>query len=77
MAGILDDIFEDFTKEPEEKKEEPEKKEEEQEGQKEDETQKEPENEDGKGADKSLGKVLFPTGKAWDEFKKGYGTAGA
>ena len=77
MAGILDDIFEDFTKAPEEKKEEPDKKEEEQETQKEKEGPEEPEDGKEKETDKPLGNVLFPTGKAWDEFKKGHGAAGA
>ena len=77
MAGILDDIFEDFTKEPEEKKEEPEKKEEEQEDQKGNEGSAGQEDSKEKEADKPLGSVLFPTGKAWDEFKKGHGAAGA
>lgn len=70
MAGILDDIFEDFTKEPEEKKEE-------QEDQKGNEGSEEQEDGKEKEADKPLGNVLFPTGKAWDEFKKGHGAAGA
>ncbi len=70
MAGILDDIFEDFTKEPEEKKEE-------QEDQKGNEGSEGQEDSKEKEADKPLGNVLFPTGKAWDEFKKGHGAAGA
>ena len=60
--GILDDLFEDLTKEPEQEEQKPGA---------EGEEAPPAGNDDGEEDDKPQKQSpLFPTGKAWDDFKK-------